>query len=163
MPSTIYNHDIAGAVRRLDRFCIELQKSVSSNTSQMNAFDQERLVNYLNALIQYHNFVVGSPALDLPESHPMEYIIPDPPELPLVENEGTNDIIRLMLLARTEILNSQSARDPASLNPFDSKRFLAIVGKVDAFLKTYISSVTPLDLPESSPSRAMSGKGDVGV
>jgi hypothetical protein len=37
------------------------------------------------------------------------------------------------------------------------------VDKVEAFLNSYIREVQPLDLPESSPQRAMTPSGKLGV
>lgn len=158
-----YNHDICGLVRRLDRFAFELHKSVSSGTSQVNQFDQERLAKYLGAAVTYHDWMLSQPQLDLPESHPTLYTIDDDPGLAEVENESINDLLRLIKVTRIELVDSQSSRDPASLNPYDSKRFLALIAKCQAFLDNFIAVVTPLDMPESSPKRATSGPGRTGV
>lgn len=158
-----YNQDVVGMIRRQDRFGYELHKSVSSGSSQMNAFDQSRLQSYLDALKGYVAWVIDQPNLDLPESHPREYLVDEELVLPLVENEEVNDLLRMISVARAELISSQSSRDPAGLNKFDQSRYLALVGKMETFLKTYVVQVTPLDLPESSPGLAMSGIGKVGV
>lgn len=159
----VLNHDVVGLHSRINRFLEELIKSVSSSTSQVNVFDQERLKSYLGAILIYHDWVVGQPALDLPETHPREYALEASPVVPDVENENINDLVRLLVLAREELVNSQSARDPANLNKFDSARLLAVVAKAQAFLTEYIQKATPLDLPESSPQAVVSGSGRTGV
>ncbi len=159
----VYNHDIAGLQSRINRFIEELTKGVSSGTSQVNQFDQERLETYLNAVDIYHNWVIAQPLLDLPETHPREIELEDNPAVVDVENESVNDIIRIMEIARDELVNSQSARDACCLNRFDSSRLRTIIEKVRKFLHDYIQQATPLDLPESSPQAGMSGPGRGGV
>lgn len=159
----VYNHDIAGLYNRLNRFMEEIYKSVSSSGSQMNTFDQDRLAKYLAAITAYMGWIVSQPQLDLPETHPREIMLKAGPVITDVENESVNDVLRMICIARDELVNSQSARVPAGLIKFDSSRLTAMVTKVEAFLKTYIQIIDPLDLPESSPAVGMSGSGKVGV
>lgn len=159
----VLNHDIAGLVARINRFIDELIKAVSSGTSQTNEFDQVRLSSYLAAIDTYHSWVISQPHLDLPETHPRLIALPDNPEIPVLENESSNDVLRILAIARDELINSQSARDAANLNKFDSARLTAIIEKVRQFLATYIQACTPLDLPESSPQAQRSGAGRTGI
>jgi len=159
----VNNHDIAGLHARINRFIEELMKSVSSGTSQVNAFDQTRLGTYLDAVDTYHAWVVGQPHLDLPETHPRPIELEPDPEIVDVENENVNDTVRMLAIARDELTNSQSARDGSNLNKFDSSRLTAVIAKVRAFLTTYITAATPLDLPESSPQADQSGPGRKGI
>ena len=159
----VYNHDIVGLYNRLNRFVEELYKSVSSATSEVNLFDQTRLETYLNAIDTYHNWVNNQPHLDLPETHPREYILEEKPKVEETENENVNDVIRLLVLCRDELINSQSARNPAQLNEFDSMRLRAVTAKTRAFLVEYVQVSTPLDMPESSPQEVLSGPGRMGV
>ena len=159
----VNNHDIVGLYNRINRFIVELIKSVSSATSQVNEFDQARLASYLTAVDTYHSWVIGQPHLDLPETAPRDYELEVEPETPETENENVNDLVRLLVLARDELTNSQSARDPANLNKFDSGRLTALIAKSRAFLTDYIVPITPLDLPESSPQEASTGPGLTGV
>jgi len=160
---SVNNHDIVGLYNRLNRFIVELHKSVSSQTSQVNEFDQERLASYLDAVDTFHKWVISQPHLDLPETAPRTYTLEASPEVTETENENVNDLIRLLTLARDELTNSQSARDPANLNRFDSNRLTAMISKSRAFLTDYIVPVTPLDLPESSPQEASTGSGLTGI
>lgn len=161
--ANVYNHDIVGIYNRVNRFVEELVKSVSSGVSQMNAFDQARLLSYLKNISTYLAWVTAQPQLDLPETHPRLYALPEAPEPVTVENEEVDDVVRMLLVARDEIINSQSARQGSGLIPFDASRFLAVVKKCEAFMADYVATVTPLDLPESSPTDPMSGGGKVGV
>ena len=160
-----YNHDIAGLYRRLNRFIEELAHSVSSSGSQMNNFDQTRLATYLDAVDAYMNWVVAQPQLDLPETHPRIYEFKDAPEVKDedVENESALDVIRMLELARDETVNGQSARLGSGLISFDEMRLTAIVAKARNFLENYIATITPLDLPESSPMKNMTQPGMTGV
>lgn len=158
-----FNHDIVGIVRRQDRFAFEVHRAASAGSSQMNPFDQGRLQSYLDALKGYVAWVIDQPQLDLPESHPREYSVDEEQVLGLVESDEANDILRMLSVARAEIVSSQSSRDAAGLKKFDQDRYLSVIGKMETFLKTYVAQVTPLDLPESSPLHQMSGAGRTGV
>ena len=161
--ATVLNHDIAGLCRRINRFIIELHKSVSSGVHYVNEFDQERLNAYLAAVRAYRDWVVGQPQLDLPETHPREIELGPDPDSTAVENEAVRDAIYLMELCRDELVNSQSARHPAGLISFDDRRAMALVEKCQKFLDEYIKKVQPVDMPESSPSRPLSGPGATGI
>jgi hypothetical protein len=159
----VYNHDIAGIQRRVNRFIIEMVKSVSNAGSLMNSYDQSRLSSYLGAVRAYVGWVVSQPQLDLPETSPRQYILDPNPTWELLENESIVDVVRMMELIRDEVVNSQSARNASGLTKFDETRLLAVVTKVENFLTNYISIITPLDLPESSPMRTASTSGQTGV
>lgn len=161
--ATVLNHDIAGLCRRVNRFITEMHKSVSSGVHEVNEFDQERLDHYLSAVRAYRDWVVGQPQLDVPETHPRPIEIGPNPDVTAVENEAVRDVINLMEICRDELVNSQSARYPAGLIAFDDKRAMALVTKCQAFLDDYVRKVHPIDMPESSPMRAMSGPGLGGI
>lgn len=161
--ATVLNHDIAGLCRRVNRFIIELYKSVSSSVHEVNEFDQERLAKYLSAIHTYRDWIVAQPHLDLPETHPREIELDPNPEILAVENEAVRDVITLMELCRDELVNSQSARSPAGLISFDDRRAIALVEKAEKFLTDYIAVVQPVDMPESTPSQPLSGPGATGI
>jgi hypothetical protein len=155
----IQNHDIVGLVQRSDRFRYELLKSVSAGTSELNEFDKKRLTDALASLNAYLNWVVSQPQLDLPESNPQDFAVATSPAPAVVESEIVNDIIRIMDVLRIEMVESQSARKAAGLIKFDELRFRSVLTKIGAYLTNYVAGFTPLDLPESSPSVALSGPG----
>jgi len=159
----VYNHDVLGLYERLNRFVEEVSKAVSSNVSITNAFDVARLESYLNAIDRYHTWVKSQPQLDLPETSPRAYQLRAAPDAFEIENEDMADVIRLLVLARDEIVNSQSSRLGSGLIGPDSARLTAAVGKARAFLNDYIVPTQPLDLPESSPAESISGPGRGGV
>lgn len=162
-PIVVYNHDIVGFYYRINKFVVELVKSASSNVSQLNAYDRARLGTYLLALRAFHDWVLAQPHLDLPETTPREYKLDEPEPAVSVENDEVDDIVRMLVLARQELTNSQSARLSSGLIPFDATRFAAIITKVENFLVQYVDKATPLDLPESSPVDVISGTGRTGV
>ena len=161
--SFVYNHDVRGLHSRINRFVTELIHSQSGGLSQVNSFDQARLISYLDAIEAYHQWVTNQPQLDLPETSPRQYPLDANPEVPILENESVRDLIELLTLARDELINSQSARLPAGMLGFDSDRMLAVVDKARAFIVDYVNTVTPLDLPESSPMRTVVDAGKTGV
>jgi hypothetical protein len=156
------NHDIAGLHARLNRAIFETYKSVSSGVVDYREADVARILSYLNGIDEFHNWVNGQPQLDLPESHPKEYELDPNPVTALVENDAANDIIRLLEVAREELVNSQSSRLPAGLVEFDSARLFAVVEKTRNLVTGFIENVQPLDLPESTPKRSGSGPGRKG-
>jgi hypothetical protein len=159
----VYNQDVAGLHARINRFIDEMTKSVSSSISLFNKFDQDRLLTYTNAITKYHDWVMAQPQLDLPETHPREYPLKANPVVPDIENESVKDVIRLLEVVRDELANCQSSRMPSGLVTFDSARLVAVIGKVEAFIKDFVQVADPLDLPESSPQSVMSGSGKTGV
>ena len=159
----VYNHDIAGLFRRIQRFRNELYKSVSSGVSQMITFDQDRLATYLGSIEGYRNWIMAQPQLDLPETHPNSIELGETVVFEPIENESVADILNLLAIAMRELVNSQSARLPCGLVPFDDSRLVAILRKMEAFLNDYIKKVTPLDLPESSPKTESTGVGRSGI
>jgi hypothetical protein len=161
--SLVYNHDVAGLHRRMNRFIGEMAACASTNLSQLSDFDRTRLQTYLDAVRTYVAWVVAQPQLDLPETSPRSYPLEPDAVIPVVENEALIDIMNLLQLARDETVNGQSARMPAGLIKFDVSRLSAVIDKVDAFLTQYVAIVTPLDLPETSPQRAITAPGRTGV
>jgi len=159
----VYNHDVAGLYRRMNRCISELLHSVSGSTSNVNAADRDRLQTYLQAVRAYHDWVVAQPELDLPETHPRSIELETPPDTSKVENESIRDVVTMIEVARDETINGQSARNSAGLIKFDSSRLIAVIEKAEAFLKDYIETTTPLDLPESSPMREITKSGRKGA
>lgn len=162
-PTFVYNHDVAGLHRRINRFVVEMAKSVSNSVSQFTQYDQDRLLSYLNAIRAYVNWVVSQPLLDLPETSPREYTLDSNPTWEVVENEAVVDVLRMLELVRDEIVHGQSARLSSSLIKYDVDRLNAIVDKIEAFINAYVATITPLDLPESSPMRSVATSGRTGV
>jgi hypothetical protein len=167
MPTTtagsVYNQDIRGLASRINRFITELMLSASANLANVSEFDALRLESYIRAIRTYHDWIMAQPQLDLPETAPRAYALDPDPTVAIIENEALRDVLTMMEVARDELVASQSARMPVGLLSFDSRRAMAVVDKVEAFLNSYIREVQPLDLPESSPSRPMAPTGKTGV
>jgi hypothetical protein len=163
MAAFVYNHDVAGLQRRINRFIEEFAKSQSSPWSEVLAHDFNRAKSYLNALRAYKAWVVAQPQLDLPETHPRQHVLEENPAIPEIENESVRDLVVLFELLRDELINGQSARIGSGLIAFDAIRFDAVVTKTEAFLDDYVAPATPLDLPETSPMKAITPPGATGV
>lgn len=160
---TTYNTDIKGIYNRINRFIFEVMHQVSSNLSEVNQFDYARIQSYLDAIRAYAAHIQADPELDLPETSPRTYALDEPPVVPKIENESLADMVRLMELMRDELTNSQSGRRSAKLVSFDYVRLQQVLDKCDRFMADYIATVTPLDLPESSPRAAMTPEGRKGI
>ena len=162
-PQTL-NHDIAGMYYRMNRFIEEAQKSVSSSVSLTNDFDITRLRSYLDSIDRFHAWVLSVPQLDLPETTPRVITLdPGPDTSVVLESDDLDDVVRMLVLARDELVHCQSSRVGSGFLTPDSQRLTAIVAKIRAFVDNYISPTTPLDLPESSPYSLVSGPGRTGI
>ena len=161
--SKTLNTDTFGYVSRIDRFLLESLNQASANTSNLKTADFNRLKSYLSALRSYLDHVSEEPELDLPESNPKEYTLPEMPSLKAVENDDLADCCRLLELCRFEIANSQSSRQSSGLIAYDKVRQVSIIEKAERFLKNYVAVVQPVDLPESSPRNITTGSGFLGI
>jgi len=160
----VMNHDLVGLYNRINRFLVEMQKSVSANQGEeVTVFDVDRLMSYLDAIEHYQKWMQGEPQLDLPETAPRKYLLEEAPLMEPVENESCNDACRMLIICRDELTNSQSARRPGGLNKFDDSRLSSICRKLRSFVTDYIGKALPLDLPESSPRSPSSGPGRMGI
>lgn len=161
----VYNHDLLGLYNRLNRILFEMSKCQSTGTTDINDYDQNRIKSYLDALDNYVAWFRSVPHLDLPETHPREYPLPEAPEVKReeIENECVADLCTMLTLARDEMCNCQSARLGSGMIDFDFIRFTNVVEKCRVYMNTYVQNVTPLDMPESAPKYAQVGQGRVGV
>jgi hypothetical protein len=163
MAEQVVNHDICGICRRLDDFIFELLHSQSANVHDVSEADQGRLRAYIAAWNSYVDWVTEEPELDLPETSPRMHEIGPHPEVVAVENAAINDCVRLLVVTRDELINSQSARKSTGLLIFDAGRAKAAMTKLDRLLENYISKIQPMDLPESSPEHQLQPPGRTGV
>lgn len=159
----VFNDDVAGIYRRFNRFIVEVQKSASANVADINAFDLERINAYIQSMTFYLDWVDAQPMLDLPETHPKLISLEAVPVVIEVENLMIRDLVRLFERARDEIVNAQSARNASGLIKFDSARVRAVLQKATNYLEEYVVKVSPLDMPESSPTSTDSGSGAGGI
>jgi hypothetical protein len=147
----LFNDDVAGLVRRINKFIVELRDSQSRVTDDFGKHDQERLKSYIEAIRTYIAWVEGQPMLDLPKTHPTEVVIPTNPEIGAITNLNVIDLIRLLERGRDELLfGSDSSQRSSGFNKHDSDRVKAIIDKTEAYLTDYIEKITPLDSPETS-------------
>lgn len=162
-PTGVYNLDVCYCNDKLCRYAYEVVKAVSSGLAATNSFDLTRMLGYLDDIDAAVAYVTKQPQLDLPESHPTLHAIEPFPEIPNMESDEMDHVARLLKSARTELVNSQSARMGAGFLPFDANRVTGLVAKTRQWLTEYVSKRTPMDLPESSPQQAMTGAGRGGV
>jgi hypothetical protein len=159
----VYNVDVYGLDVMLNRTIVEIMKSQSSGVSGMISFDIARVNQYLGALKSKQAWVGSQPQVDCPETGPKAFDLVPVPVTEQIENDAAWDLVQLLQITRDELRNSQSARLPSGLIKFDDTRLTAFLGRMTSLLNDYIAKVTPIDLPESSPSQAMSGAGATGV
>lgn len=147
------NHDILGLARRINRFIHEIVKSQSAEVPGVQGADSIRLKAYQNALTAYKTWVIAQPQLDLPKTHPFEYPLSDPPDISGLASDSLTDVTNLLGKLRDELIESQSSAIASGLEEPDALRFDKIMDKINAFLTDYIEQTSPLDVPESAPSR----------
>jgi hypothetical protein len=155
--------DIVSLARKINRAISELIHSQSSPVSEFHPADWERLQSYVMVGEAYKAWIVDQPVLDLPESHPTMYPLPENPQIPPLENECLSDLVGLLIVLRTELVNSSSARVGSGLGKFDSARFDATMGKIKKYMTDFVQKIGPVDLPETTPSAPMTPVGNLGV
>ena len=148
----VYNDDIAGIYNRINRYIIEIQESQSAKVMAVNAHDYKRMTKYLEAMTSYLDWIETQPFLDLPETHPKLLVLKPPPEILDIENLFLIDCRRLWERTRDETTASQSARNATGLIEFDLTRIRAVIEKHSKYMTEHIAKVSPIDMPESSPS-----------
>ena len=156
----VQNMDIAGIVRRIRRIKQEVHKCNSAGLMFTTDKDLERFHSYLTALVNYFDWMTAQPMQDLPESHPTNIDLGVAEVYELPENEALADFIHQLDALEQEIGLSASARMHSSIMKPDETRFREIVLKMQNFLNDYVAETQPLDMPESSPKRAITGHGN---
>jgi len=159
----VYNCDVDGLARRINRNITEIIKAQSSGVSLTVSFDVKRWQSYLASVEAFLDYVVSQPQLDLPETHPLPVVQQPKPVIPSLENESAYDLAVLFDTMREELVNSQSARMPSGLISHDENRMRSYITRGKKFIQDYITVIDPLDLPESSPMTQMTGDGLKGV
>lgn len=155
----VQNMDVAGLVRRIRRYKYEVNKCVSAGLMHTTQGDYTRFISYLNALKTYFDWMVSQPQQDLPEWHPTNIDLGEGEKLAHPENEALADLITQLTALEEEMGFCQSARMHTAMMAHDEKRFRDIVQKIENFINDYIMLVQPLDMPESTPSQALTGVG----
>lgn len=162
-PAEIRNLDLVYLADKVARYAFEVLYSASSDMAFTSAFDIERMAAYLGdmkAAIAHFN---EAPLMDRVESHPMSHPIKPFPEIRDMESDELDHVVRMLQATYVEIINSQSARIGNGLAPFDTRRLLALVTKVEKWLTDYVKTRQPMDLPESTPMQAPVLAGNLGV
>lgn len=159
----VNNMDCAGLIRRLRRFRFETVKAASSALANVSSADFSRAKSYLGAISSYMDWIVTQPQLDLPEWAPKAMELGEAEKVEMPDNESLYDLMTMYDALEVEIANSQSARMPSGMMSHDQNRVRAIIEKMNKFLDDYVATTLPIDLPESTPARAQTGVGKVGV
>lgn len=159
----VRNKTVMSIARKFARARYELNKSGSANHQTFEAADIARQLSYLDDVVGYLNYAQNRKPLDQPKARPQEFEIPDPISYALVENEAVNDLNQMLFDMEIEISHCPSNARAGGLSPFDEKRLLTAVDDAKDFIMNYAAKLTPLDFPESSPSREKVGQGKSGV
>ena len=160
----VFNHDIVMIYNYCQRAIKELLFSQSSGLSGLNIeHDLSRVKTYIAALNALKAWVIDQPKLDLPETHPRQYILEDAIPVEERESEVVNMLVNMFTALTNEMVHSASARMSSGLMIHDGNRFDLLTAKISAFLTDFVEQQTPLDFPESAPDEAMTPAGNKGV
>lgn len=154
-----YNDDVLGIVKRIDRVIKEVHKAASANVLAWREADRKRIDGYIKYIVGYKAWATSQPEIDVPETHPEAQDLPALAELAPCENESIDDVLRQLKTMRAELVGSQSNRLPNSMFKHDVGRFDSYIAKLKKYLTEYVDVVQPLDMPESSPGRSVTGSG----
>lgn len=158
---SLCNRDVAGLVERIDEVIYEISKSQSEGLSNLRVADRIRLDAYNGRLERYVAWLTSEPEVDAPESHPAETSVTyiSEGEDDDCENKELRDLLRMYRVLMTEMSCSASGRMPNGLSRHDKGRFDAHLKKIRSFLTNFVDEELPADLPESSPSSALTTHG----
>lgn len=157
-----HNHDVRMVHNEYCRYIEETLKAQSANLAMIRDADKNRLLSYLDRMVQILDWIVAQPQVDLPESHPDIYELQEYPPLTKVENESLNMLATLFDLARKENANSSSSRAPSGMVSFDESRQRQYISKARNLL-VMSDSISPVDFPESSPRADSITDGRLGI
>ena len=155
--ATVLNHDVKGLYVRFNRFITEVGKAASGNTSAYSEADKSRARSYLNAIRSYSDWIKAQPRLDLPKTSPQQFVLAAAPAIDDTANPDVNDVVTLMVVARDELIASESARNSSGLIEYDETRMLAVLTKVENFFDNYVDKTSPIDTPETVSTGAATG------
>ena len=149
----VTNRSVAYLAEQINRFVVEFALSDSANTNAIRDFDMVRLQGFLDHVNFMLDAMNAAPALDLQKSRDVQWnigrnFIPDD-----LNNELVNQLIRLFIALRLEILNAaQTATFSAGIDPADFKRFKSYTQDIQNYIENVVRKVSPQDLPASSPA-----------
>lgn len=148
----VNNLHICSLVERADSIIVNMLKCESANSNQLFDHDRERIVTYINELVDYMEWLDGRPRLDLPKSHPTKYTIDYVAQTVErhIQNRSLRDFARLMEAIIKELTEGESAILASGVQEYDKARFDKIIEQAWELLD-FIDGTEPLDKPESSP------------
>ena len=137
--------------------------SSSSDVPFLLSADHERQLSYLDDLESDLDRYASKEPMDLPESHGVKLLDLGEPD-PHVdkENQGINLICALYDEFESVLVNSASSRLSSGILAPDHKRAKAVIAEIRAELAD-LKAKTPLDLPETVPSKPSAGPGSTGI
>lgn len=164
-----YNIHIKGICENISRYYEEVARFASAGVTALSTADKNRLASYLTEARSYIDWVYALQAdddggfLDLPESHPKLRTVEVTDLTGEVENNQLRDVLEYLLTLQEELMNSQSSRLGAGLIGHDFDRAIAILDVLDSYIVNFVENNSPMDMPESSPRKAMVSPGKKGV
>lgn len=154
-----YNSDIVSLSDKYNRFIAEAGLSRSANGHIVNEADLKRFNAYLAGIIRLQGWIMSVPVLDLPATSPRKYCLSMITDVPEMESDGIRMLVRLLELARDELIRSQSSRMATGLNLYDNERLTTINEKIQMLLDTV--NEDGADYTESAPTVPMVSSGSV--
>jgi hypothetical protein len=159
LPTAIHNMDIVTLYNMANRTILEIQKSSSESSTGFHPQDITRVKSYSDALQTFKSWVVDQPRQDHPETHPNLITLEVPQGYLKGENDALNQLQRMVIAMRNELIMSASAGFTSWIETHDAERFDEYMAKYDSLVTNYIEEIQPLDTPESSPRDPSQGPG----
>jgi hypothetical protein len=159
IPNAIHNMDIERLYDMHNRVVFEIQKSASESGTSFHEADIGRIKAYSKWIQDFKEWVVKRPRQDHPETHPELIDLEAPINFQKGENDAFNQLQRMVIAARDELVMSASANQTTWLDDPDSIRFDQHWEKIDSLVSDHIDEITTVDTPESSPREIGQGKG----
>ncbi len=159
LPNAIHNMDIVTLYNMSNRTILEIQKSSSESATSFHPQDITRIKSYSEAMKTFKEWVVTQPRQDHPETHPDLIPLESSQEYLKGENDAFNQLQRMVIAARNELIMSASANYTTWIETHDGERFDEYMQKYDSLVEDYIEKIQPIDTPESSPREGSQGGG----
>lgn len=156
------NIDIRAMYNDIRKYRKEAYLNQSNGVQAFHPKDIERQKSYIAALRSRLEKAVRTPVPDKPETHPSPYTLVDMEVLPEVENETSNTMVQKWHDIAMELVDSQSSRYAASMLSFDAERIEDLIVDLEDEIE-YAENSLPLDLPDSSPTKAIAPPGQRGT
>jgi hypothetical protein len=163
---TTLNLNVRDLWYRFQRTIEEMVLSGSSNVaSHMRDDDYKRMQQNLKYIRDAAIVATSAPQLDTPFTLTREYALEHWfDDKRMLENDDMDTIKTMLVTARDGLaLSAQSNRLPNRLHIPDGERLIAMLDAIDTHVQKVTLENSPMDFPQTSPTREVSPAGRTGI